>query len=646
MSSTTPTDNSYRADIDGLRAVAVSTVALYHAELAFPGGFTGVDVFFVISGYLIISILHSQMSQGTFTFLGFWERRVRRLVPALFVSSLATATLSYLVLLPDDLVGSGGALVALPLLLVNVFIWRRVRTGYFGHAPETRPLLHTWSLGLEEQFYLIFPLMLYLLLRFKITRDHLLKILTGIVFLSLFLCIKLTPDKAGFAFFCLPTRAWEFLAGGLAALLPVPFQGTLHASALGCLGLGLIGASLYGIDEQTAFPGAAALLPVIGTALILWVRSGPTTVLTRLLSFGPLVLVGKISYSVYLWHWPLIAIAKYVNCLRTLPQKLLVVGLSYLFGYLSWKFVEQPFRNRRWLSERRHLFGAFFAQGAVLVLIGAAFIVTSGYVGRFSPKSQQLAEAAERYQAFDVKTRMVQGNVAMPKDIGLRPPGPPKFLLWGDSHAMSLSRSFDDLGLKYGVSGYQLTAGSTPPLADWGYSEENLRFATPAYKALWVQSALKAVEDPHIRTVFLVSYWSYYSQSSLPSEILALVKRLQERKLRVVLVGDVPSQSFHVPRMLALHEHLNVDIPELTTSAEHQKRSWAIYQTVDSLKNWPNFQFIDLSVPALQWKSLADGSDALYMDTNHLAYPGAKKVQSLFEAEFERLRSDSPREQP
>jgi peptidoglycan/LPS O-acetylase OafA/YrhL len=210
----------YRADVDGLRAVAVVAVLMYHAHLGFSGGYVGVDVFFVISGFLITSILHKKLQDGKFSYLDFWKRRVRRLVPAAFVTAVFTALGSYFILLPSHLVDLGGALVAQPLMLANVYFWRVVKAGYFGDLPETRPLLHTWSLGVEEQFYLFLPLFLALCWKSSRLRPHVGKVLGGLSLLSFGLSVVLTPMKGVFSFFNLPTRAWELLMGGLLGFLP------------------------------------------------------------------------------------------------------------------------------------------------------------------------------------------------------------------------------------------------------------------------------------------------------------------------------------------------------------------------------------------------------------------------------------------
>lgn len=214
---------SYRPDIDGLRAVAVLSVLFYHAHLGFPGGYVGVDIFFVISGFLITGLLLKAITKGTFSYVDFWERRVRRLVPALAVVTVFTAVTSYFILLPEDLNDLGGALIAQPLLLSNVYFWRVVKNGYFGDPPEIRPLLHTWSLGVEEQFYVLFPLFLVVICKRQFLARHVGKIVAGIALASLAFAIIITPIKGVFSFFTLPTRAWELLLGGLLALkLPAP----------------------------------------------------------------------------------------------------------------------------------------------------------------------------------------------------------------------------------------------------------------------------------------------------------------------------------------------------------------------------------------------------------------------------------------
>ena len=300
----------YRADVDGLRAIAVIPVVFYHANIwPFNGGFVGVDVFFVISGYLITWLIASEIDIGAFTVARFYERRIRRIFPALFVMMAFCAAVGCYLLPPDDYKLLGQSVVAATLFSSNILFWRH--SGYFDVPASQQLLLHTWSLAVEEQFYLVFPL--YLLF----VRRHLplwCKQITLLVCVLSFGFNVLTVKNHGHAaFFLASHRVWELLVGALLALELVPRANALLRNILGLSGLGLIFFAVFSFSATTSFPGMAALLPVVGTAFILWAGVGGSSATTRLLSRAEFVFVGKISYSLYLWHFPLLAFAGYLS---------------------------------------------------------------------------------------------------------------------------------------------------------------------------------------------------------------------------------------------------------------------------------------------------------------------------------------------
>jgi peptidoglycan/LPS O-acetylase OafA/YrhL len=378
-------DFRYRPEIDGLRAIAVSVVVLYHAGLGAPGGFVGVDVFFVISGFLITSLIVKDLEAGTFTLAGFWERRIRRIIPALACVVLATLLAGWFMLLPNDFAELGRSAVYLGLFSANIYFWRS--SGYFDGAAEQKPLLHTWSLAVEEQFYLVFPLLLVGLFAIPLLRRRggLLSLFGLGILVSLGASawgVILRPDAT---FYLLPTRAWELLLGAAVALIPVPasagdgvfagrialtnnFRELLSSAAL----LGIILPSWH-YTSDTPFPGIAALPPCLSTALFIWVTGvcsaeSRVPLVARALSVRPLVFVGLISYSLYLWHWPLIAFSNYASMKPpSAGERWLLVVASVLLAALSWRLVEQPFRTRRLCKSRRSIFAmGGLAMGCIL----------------------------------------------------------------------------------------------------------------------------------------------------------------------------------------------------------------------------------------------------------------------------------------
>ncbi|MFN3196899.1 MAG: acyltransferase family protein [Bradymonadia bacterium] len=337
----------YRPEIDGLRAVAVLPVILFHAGLTqFSGGFVGVDVFFVISGYLISTILMRDLARGKLSILEFYERRARRILPALFVVILATLPFAWMWLLPSDLKDYGQSITATAAFGANILFWRE--SGYFDTAAEFKPLLHMWSLGVEEQYYVIFPLLL--LAVWKLGRAWL-KVTLALIFVASLVGSQWSSVHAPSAnFFMLHTRAWELLIGVFAALYlngPEPRTPSRGSSAiLSGIGLVLIGVSIFAFDESTPFPSVYALVPTVGTVLII-LFAVPGTPTHRLLSLRPMVGVGLISYSAYLWHQPILVFARHASLEETtISESLALSALSMVLAYLTWRFVEAPFRER------------------------------------------------------------------------------------------------------------------------------------------------------------------------------------------------------------------------------------------------------------------------------------------------------------
>lgn len=371
---------NHRSDIDGLRAVAVLLVVLFHTGSAhFSGGYVGVDIFFVISGYLISGIIFREISQGRFSLLGFYERRVRRICPALMALLLACSVACYFVFLPQDLVRFAHSLLSALLSYSNVYFW--TQESYF-ELTHVKVLLHTWSLAVEEQFYLLFPLTILILQRKPAwLRPALVSIALISFAISEYLVINYQSESAFFMPF---SRAWELLLGSMLALdlVRVPEE-RFTREALALLGSLLIMFAASSYTPRTPFPAAAALLPCIGAALLLLTGAGRRTICYRLLSLRPLVFVGLISYSVYLWHWPVIIFAKMgaipgIND-KGLVQKVAVLLLSLFLGWLSWRFVEQPFRVGQWkMLSRPQLFSWAATAGVVIVAIAFAYTLTGG----------------------------------------------------------------------------------------------------------------------------------------------------------------------------------------------------------------------------------------------------------------------------
>jgi len=390
---------AYRPEIDGLRAVAVLPVILFHGGFAvFAGGFVGVDIFFVISGFLITSIILSDLEKGRFSVRRFYERRARRILPALFFVCLVCVPFAYAWMLPSGLERFGESLVAVATFSANIFFWSTQE--YFGPAAELQPMLHTWSLAVEEQYYVFIPL--FLMWCWSLGRRWLFILVLLASAVSLLLSEWSWRHEPTANFYLLPTRAWELLVGSLIAFVPGPGQLSGPGSRLFKLiapyvGLALILYSIFWFDEDVPIPGVYALAPVGGTALII-TGTTPGHPIARLLRLRPLVAVGLISYSAYLWHQPLFAFAR----IRLLgePGHWVAAGLTLLslaLAYVSWRFVEAPFRTTTGKINRAPLVPA--AAGlAALSAIGIVFIMSGGLPTRLPPADRAFIEHYDNYQ--------------------------------------------------------------------------------------------------------------------------------------------------------------------------------------------------------------------------------------------------------
>ncbi|PID45835.1 MAG: acyltransferase [Proteobacteria bacterium] len=371
----------YRAEIDGLRALAVVPVVLYHAGISgFSGGFVGVDIFFVISGYLITSIILSEQANAQFTLAGFYERRARRILPALMLVTLLSSIAAWYLLLPNELVDYGQSVASVGVFASNILFW--LQSDYFAAESEFIPLLHTWSLAVEEQFYLVFPLFMMATIAWLKRRRLLVLGIIGII--SLLYCEWAWRNAAEANFFLIPSRAWELLAGVFCALYLQhhSLKQLVIRQVGGLLGLGLLLYSIFVFDKNIPFPSLYTLLPVLGTALIILCVDSETMV-GKLFSLPALVGIGLISYSAYLWHQPLFVFAR-MSSMDVLSVYLLLglSALSFVLAFVSWRWVEQPFRNRSWLSQKQVLWMAGGCS-VVLVSLGMIFVLNEGFAGRF-----------------------------------------------------------------------------------------------------------------------------------------------------------------------------------------------------------------------------------------------------------------------
>lgn len=479
----------YRPEIDGLRAVAVVPVILFHAGLKqFSGGFVGVDVFFVISGYLITSIILAEIEQGTFSLRNFYDRRARRILPALFFVLLVSLPLAWIWLLPQDMEDYSQSLISVATFISNILFWQE--TGYWGTANELKPLLHTWSLAVEEQYYVLFPLLMLFL--WRLNRRMLPTAILAIFLLSLAAAQLGSQYFPSAAFFLLPTRAWELAIGAAVAfgflyrkerIEAVSSRGSIN-EVLGLSGLLLIGYGVYAFDETIPFPGLYALIPTVGTGLVL-VFTSPRTLVGKVLGSKLLVGVGLISYSAYLWHQPIFAFARYREFADPGNRyKLVLTALSFFMAYVSWKFVERPFRDRSRISSRT-VFLFSLTGTATFVVLGSLGSVTDGFIGRNSQNGITLQAIEEKRKPnYGLSETCERAFTLSPE---CKTSDEPEILVWGDSYAMHLVAGI--IGSNPGAKIIQMTKTACGPFFDVA------PVAEPKYPVSWAEGCLQFSED-------------------------------------------------------------------------------------------------------------------------------------------------------
>ena len=523
----------YRPDVDGLRAIAVLSVVLYHAGLTLTsGGFVGVDVFFVISGFVISKSLLADLNRGRFSISAFYERRIRRIFPALFVTFLATWAAAMVLLLPSYFVDFSKSLTASASFVSNLYFWKN--SGYFANGANLRPLLHTWSLSVEEQYYIFAPIAFYLIFRFLKKRWAL--ALLPVAAASLALSVYATRIGPTANFFLLPMRAWELLVGALLALSPPPVIRLRWVRELVALvGLGLIGWAVFAYTEATPFPGLSALPPCLGAACLIWAGSGQGTATTRVLSLPPFVGVGLISYSLYLVHWPIISFLTYYTLKAPRPADVVpILAASLLLAWLSWRFVEQPFRAKGMPASRRKVLTLGVAMIVAVAALGAAGIATKGFPQRFPHLAAQATHDPKGLWSEGVCFLANNPDVAAWKEgpCTLTRGGPEKVLLWGDSYAADYVPGIKAAADRIPYTVIQYTAAGCPPILSY-YSASR-----PNCQA-FNRNALNIIDRDHVGAVVLSARWVDMQRRGL-DEIRSTLDALKARGVKVYMLGQSP----------------------------------------------------------------------------------------------------------
>ena len=608
----------YRSDIDGLRAVAVLLVLLYHFEIYFSGGFIGVDVFFVISGYLIATKIRDCINAGEFSFFSFWTRRINRLLPSALLVACVTVFISYFIFLPEDFKSTAASSGTQTVFASNIYFFKTI--DYFTSSKSAFPLLHYWSLSVEEQFYLIVPFLLVLIAKWKAVFAHTVVVLAVVG--SLALCVYGSYRYASPNYYLLPFRAWEM---GLGLMIPMLSLDRYRltwkwlADTISVLALVMIVASGILMSRDFRFPSEWALLPTLGAMVYIWVGIYHQSWVAKLLSLKPVVFIGLISYPLYLWHWPLWAFFTYpyFGDYASLGWwKLLPLGLSVLLAYGTYRWVEGYFRS----PKQRMFKFKFSLVGSVLAcaLAGGIYFL-NGFEGRVSRDVLEYRESGRKLpnqfvvaQRFDEQKLNRFGAADVDPSVGLL----------GDSHAgmyqKQLSKEFEELG----VAGYAFVCSATPPALDFipsGY------WSAKEHSPEYHERVRDVIIKKKLHTVIMAAQWSCYAHEddfgTLREGVKKFIKELENEGIRVVIVGQPPSFVGDVKSKVVWAKWKGLEWSSVRQNG-FLKKQYALLQGVVADENFVDVynKFKELERP---WEK--DGR-LLYSDSNHLSASGVSFV--------------------
>lgn len=653
-------DFKYRPEVDGLRALAVIPVVLFHAGLGFPGGYVGVDVFFVISGYLITSLIIKDLERGTFSMIQFWERRARRILPAGTAMVVATLLLGSLAMTPESSDALGMSASWQSLFAANLYFERTI--DYFSGAAEEMPLLHTWSLAVEEQFYFVVPFLLFLLFRKPIMRSRCAMLATiGLAAAASFVfsSIQVRSDPSA-AFYLLPARAWELLAGSFIALLPASRLKPGVRNLIAWAGIAFILIPYFGYDHDTPFPGPMALPPCLGAALYIWASrdlesKGRCPLIIRCFASKPAVFVGLISYSLYLWHWPIVALANYWSAIgENLAVSWGIVAASILLAILSWHFVETPFRVRRLGTTRQSmfLFSALFIGGSLF--LSGIVRKTDGFADFMPGDLSQLSREAQdrkNRRAYTQETSLEDAMGQKFLSYGPANAAHTSLFVWGDSHARSLLPCIREMATTANKRAMAAWHGATPPAIEYANTSPwSVGSDSPAYN----RAIFDYIVSESISNVLLVGYWSGYTNGDLgdayTSDLKLLIEQLANEKIQVWLLLEWPAFEIDVPKLVYAKNALSIELQQPGAGLKNYRERIAKMGVNAPLFEQAGAKLLD----PLPFFVTQNGEGLLiqtegypiYYDKHHLSVEGSKRLipllQPLFKTTQNSLRHSEP----
>ncbi len=614
----------YRSELDGLRAIAVIAVVLFHAgHDLFSGGYVGVDVFFVLSGYLITVIIVNDLNAGRFSLQHFYERRARRILPALFTVILVSLPFALLWMLPSQLVDFARSVFAVSVFLSNVLFWKQ--NGYFDISAEEKPLIHTWSLAVEEQFYVVFPLLLLFLWRWQ---PRYVWVILGSGLLASLLLAEWASDRAYKVanFYLTPTRAWELLSGSLSALWVINRPQVIERCALltkqtlSLSGLMLVLLSMATFDESTPFPSFYAVLPTGGATLII-LFALPGTLVNRFLSIPLMVGVGLISYSFYLWHQVIFAFARIHLPDLGLYHLAGLVMVSLTFAFISWKYVETPFRNRNFLA-RKQVFALSIGGTFLLMVLASITIWQSGFIGRYPAEDRNILSMS----STELGQQTIDRFLDLRKDEFESLPGK-RILIMGDSYAQDLvnmiaandkfeSAEVVTFGIAERCPKY-IGDKSIPDL----YQKSGEHFdAAYCNQHSNIINGLRLAREADI--ILLAANWRYWEAEA----IIETVSRLESLESRVYVLGSMTFGPANPKSFLSYTRDQRLALRSLLPEAQ-------ILVNQEMLRNLDEDKFINRQTLVCGLKNLCPiftpAGNLISFDGNHLTPEGARFVGDI-----------------
>lgn len=634
----------YRNDIDSLRALAVIPVVFFHAEFSFiSGGFIGVDIFFVISGFLITGILLREIRNGSYSLLNFYDRRIRRILPALMVVVVTTLAFGWLILKPEEVDSLAKSAIASIGFSSNIWFWRS-SLEYFGPNVSLAPLLHTWSLSVEEQFYILFPLLVLVAHRFG--PKYLGRIVLASTLISFLLACFFVYVKPSATFYLLPTRAWEL---GMGALLAIYSQRISHfvddfREALSILGLALVLIPMFLYSKLITFPGLFALAPCMGAFIILAIGANGATRTLQVLQWPWLMWIGKISYSLYLVHWPIVVFVRYLSNGSEFNDltKYLIVLASFLCAIFLWRIVELPFRSK--VFNRKKVFINAGLAMSVTAALSVSIITFDESKYPLSVDEKKIAESfSDRAVTPTNCTTFISGEGVCPIGLSGIDADSYDFILFGDSHALSISAEVDKSAKITGRSGL-MTSLICPPLL------ETYRLIAPKCTE-YTSSVVNWISNrSDIRTVILHARWAYYEsgtdvggktggdkhklllvRDAIDSEGMdphAIFERGFRKMMdsliasgrKIVIIESVPEAGWDVPNALLLKARWNLSAPQAPSSEDTAFRQAGVKSVFNTYKDHPQVRFVSPSeIMCGKERCIVEYNGVpLYYDDNHL----------------------------